>query len=115
MKAQDFESHSKELLNHCWDLLFSKSKEYASDTDRLQNFKQPTSLFETNQAKICLLYDSKHIGSMAKIADDADWGIYPTKELLMEKVGDYINYGLLFYACMLELMEENNEKDLKDN
>lgn len=106
MNAQDFQKCSEEVIAHCWDLLFSKSKEYANDIDRLANFKQPTSLLHTNQARVCLFYDSKHIASMAKMAEDADKGIYPTKELLMEKVGDYINYGLLFYANMLELMNK---------
>ena len=98
MKAQEFEQLSKELLDRCWELLFSKSKEYANNEDRLANFKQPTSLFHTNQAKVCLFYDSKHIASMVKMAEDIDKGILPSKELLAEKVGDYINYGLLFYA-----------------
>lgn len=110
MNAEEFEKNVKEVIKHCWDLLFSKSKEYANDEDRLANFKQPTTLFKTNQAKICLMYDSKHIASMVKMAEDVDKGIYPSKELLMEKVGDYINYGLLFYGNMLELMEKHDEK-----
>lgn len=113
MNAEEFEKHSEELINHCWGLLFSKSKEYANDEDRLANFKQPTSLFKTNQAKICLMYDTKHIASMIKMAEDVDKGVYPSKDLLMEKVGDYINYGLLFYGNMLELMEKHDEKSQK--
>lgn len=46
---------------------------------------------------------------MVKMAEDVDKGIIPSKELLVEKVGDYINYGLLFYANMLEII---NERDL---
>ena len=106
MNAEEFEKESKKVIEHCWNLLFSKSKEYANDEDRLSNFRQPTTLFKTNQAKICLLYDSKHIASMAKMAEDVDKGVYPNKDLLLEKVGDYINYGLLFYANMLDLMKK---------
>lgn len=113
MNNEEFEKYSKELLEHCWNLMFSKSKEYAVDQDRLFNFKQPTSLFNTNQAKICLLYDSKHIASMVKIADDIDKGILPSKELLMEKVGDYLNYGLLFYANVLEIIKKEANEDKK--
>lgn len=108
MKAVDFEKHSKEIIDHCWSLLFSKSKEYADDGDRLFNFKQPTSLLETNPANVCLMYDMKHIASIVKIAKDVDKGEYPSKELLMEKVGDYINYGLLFYANMLEILDKHS-------
>ena len=110
MKAADFEKISKELMDHCWDIMFSKAKEYASDEDRLANFKQPTTLFHTNPAKIALFYDSKHIASMVKMADDIDKGILPSKEFLMEKVGDYINYGLLFYGAVMEMVDAQ-EKD----
>lgn len=109
MKAVDFEECSKEVIDHCWKLMFDKSKEYASDTDRLANFKQPTSLLETNPAKVCLMYDMKHIASIVKMANDVDKGVLPTKELLLEKVGDYINYGLLFYANMLEMINEKEK------
>ena len=114
MKAQDFEKCSKEIINHCFATLFKKKEEYASDTDRLDNFKQPTSLFRTNPAKICMMYDSKHIASMVKMAEDVDKGILPTREMLEEKVGDYINYGLLFYANMLEIMNDKLDLAIQD-
>lgn len=110
MKSVDFEKHSKEIIDHCWKTLFNKEKEYASDEDRLFNFKQPTSLFGINPAEVCLYYDSKHIASMVKIAQDANKGQLPSIELLQEKVGDYLNYGLLFYSVMLEMIENENSK-----
>lgn len=115
MKAIDFEKHCNEVIEHCKETLFSKADEYASNEDRLANFKQPTSLFKTNPAKICLMYDTKHIASMVKIAEDVDKGILPSRELLLEKVGDYINYGLLFYANMLEIVDSDLDKKLNDN
>ena len=110
MKAKDFEKNSKQLIDHCYNLLFSKAKEYASDEDRLANFKQPTSLFGVTPPEICLYYDSKHIASMVMIAQDIKKGKLPSRELLQEKVGDYINYGLLFYSTVIEMIEEQ-EKD----
>lgn len=104
MNAMRFEQLSKELIKHCWDLTFKKGSEYASDEDRLANFRQPTSLLGINPAEVCLNYDMKHIASMVKMAKDANKGQLPTKDFLMEKVGDYINYGLLFYANMMEMM-----------
>lgn len=112
MKAQDFEKNSKEIIDHCWGLLFSKAKEYASDEDRLANFKQPTSLFGVSAPEICLYYDSKHIASMVMIAQDISKGKLPTRELLKEKVGDYLNYGMLFYSTVLELIEKEEQEDL---
>lgn len=102
-----FEQHSKEVLEYCWQVLFSKSKEYSSDADALSNFKQPCSMMGSNPAEVALWYDMKHISSMSKIAKDINHGIYPSREMLLEKVGDYINYGLLFYGTALEQIEEN--------
>lgn len=114
MKASEFEKHSKELIDHCWKLLFSKAKEYASDEDRLANFKQPTTLFGVSAPEICLYYDSKHIASMVMIAQDISKGKLPTRELLMEKVGDYMNYGMLFYSTVLELIEKEEQEYIEN-
>lgn len=107
MNHQVFEAISKEVLQHCWEVLFNKSKEYSSDADALANFKQPCSMMGANPAETALWYDMKHISSMSKIAKDINRGIYPSREMLLEKVGDYINYGLLFYGTVLEQIEEN--------
>ena len=107
MKASKFEEISEQMLSNCTKTLFRKAEEYASDEDRLANFKQPTTLMGANQAEVCLWYDAKHIASLVKIAKDINRDKYPTMELLQEKVGDYINYGLLFYANVVELIEEN--------
>lgn len=106
MKVEQFEKESRDVLEHCWGLLFSKAKEYASDEDRLWNFRQPTSMMGTNPANVCLWYDMKHIGSLSEIARKVDMGVVPSREMLKEKVGDYLNYGLLFYACMIEQIEK---------
>ena len=50
---------------------------------------------------------------MVKMAKDANKGQLPTKDFLMEKVGDYINYGLLFYANMMEMMTKNTPSEQK--
>ena len=115
MKAEQFEQNSKQLIDHCWDLMFSKAKEYASDEDRLANFKQGTSLFNTNPATVCMFWDAKHIASMVKIAQDMDKGILPTREMLLEKCSDYLNYGLLFYSLVLEQIETREVSDSSPN
>lgn len=106
MNRISFEENSKYVLNHCWNLLFGKAKEYANDEDRLANFKQPCSMMNSNPAEVCLWYDMKHIASISKIAKDINNGILPSREILLEKVGDYLNYGLLFYANVIEEIEK---------
>ena len=103
MDSKEFNQMYEYVEKHCRELLLGKAGEYANNQDRLANFKQPTSMMNTNQAKVCLWYAMKHIASIAKIADELDKGIYPSEELLLEKVGDYINYGFLFYANVREL------------
>ena len=107
MKYTDFNKHTEHILECVKNILIKKAGEYATDENRLFNFLQPTSLLNTNQARVCLMYDSKHICSLAKITEDIDKGIYPSKELLEEKIQDYLAYGCLLYANILELIEKN--------
>lgn len=111
MNARHFEEYSKGLLERCWNVLFSKSKEYASDVDRLANFKQPVSMMDSNPAEVCLWYDMKHVASLSKIVREIKDGQLPTQEMLEEKIGDYLNYGLLLYACIMEMLEEQKNKE----
>ena len=102
MKVQEFEQHYNKLKQRIDDLMISKAGEYANDFDRLFNFKQPTSLLNTNPARVALYYCSKHYCSLAKITEDMDNGIYPSEDLILEKCGDIISYSYLIYACVLE-------------
>lgn len=108
MNSANFEKNSKQLLGYCWNLLFTKASEYANDDDRLANFKQITSMMQTNPAQVAFWYDLKHIASLAKIVQEIDQGKIPTREYLLEKMGDYLNYGMLIYAAIIELIEEND-------
>lgn len=106
--SEEFKKQYELVEKHCRELLLGKAAEYANNDDRLANFKQPTSMMKTNQAKACFWYALKHVASMAKIADDIDKGILPTNELLLEKVGDFINYGFLFYSNVMEIKRGRN-------
>lgn len=106
MDAQKFEKLCRELLDKSEDTLFRKSKEYATDEDRLANFRQPTSMTGMSTAEVCLMYQMKHICSVTKIAKETSKGILPTKELLQEKCQDMLNYTLIFYTTVCELIEK---------
>lgn len=117
MKTTDFEALSQGMIQRIYKVLFSKRAEYANDKDCLENFKQPTTLMGANPAEVCVWYDTKHFASMVKMAKDANQGKLPSIELLQEKVGDYLSYGLLYYACMVEMMAEqelNTEPSLSE-
>ena len=109
MKAEKFEELCRELLAKSEETLFKKSKEYASDEDRLANFRQPTKMMDMSTAEVCLMYQMKHISSIAKIAKESSRGILPAKELLQEKCQDMLNYTLIFYTTMCELLEQSKQ------
>lgn len=109
MDSNEFNSLYEYVEKHCRELLVGKAGEYAGNQDRLANFKQPTTMMKTNQARVCLWYAMKHIASIAKIAEDIDNGQLPSDELLLEKVGDYINYGFLFYANVKEIKNAQSQ------
>lgn len=111
MDNKKFESLCRELLAKSEDTLLNKAHEYAVDEDRLANFRQPTSMMGVSPAEVCVMYQMKHIGSVAKIAKESSKGILPTKELLQEKCQDMLNYTLLFYATMCEMLEKQDGKD----
>lgn len=117
MDAKKFEKLCKELLDESQNTLFWKSHEYASDSDRLANFRQPSSMMDCSPAEVCLMYQMKHISSIAKMAKESSKGILPTRELLQEKCKDMLNYTLIFYTIMSEMIEdqepEEPEKDSK--
>lgn len=111
MDAKKFEKICKDLLGEAQNTLFWKSQEYATDTDRLANFRQPSSLLNMSPAEVCFAYQMKHVASLAKIAKGSSNGELPTKEMLMEKCQDNINYTMLFYAAIMEMIEAKKEQE----
>lgn len=109
MDNKTFEQICKKLLDKSQDTLFKKSAEYASNVDKLANFRQPTSMMHCSPAEVCLMYQMKHISSISKIAKESSQGILPTQELLEEKCQDMLNYTLLFYAIMTEMIQAQAE------
>jgi len=104
MKLSDFNKCYQELNQRVEKMLLTKREEYASGEDRLANFKHPTSLLETNPAMVCMYYQTKHFDSLIDICKKIDQGVYPSKELILEKAGDLAAYTYLLYACLQEQM-----------
>lgn len=109
MNSEDFNRLIEEQLNRCRKLLTTKNDEYAQKTDKLSNFRQPSSLLGMCPAEVAFCYDTKHIASIQKIVHEISEGKLPTKELWQEKITDYLNYGLLMNACVLEEIENASD------
>jgi len=90
-------------------VLASKNKEYASDMDKLHNFKRAGAMENCTPEKALVGMWAKHIISLLDIVDkintDAEETYTPkelTKEMLEEKIGDAINYLILLEALIKE-------------
>lgn len=83
-----------------------KAEEYATDTDRLHNFKEAGNLKKSIPSDMCLSFAMKHIISIVDIVKNLSDGGVVTKEMIDEKIGDTMNYMLLLEACITEQMQE---------
>lgn len=81
-----------------FNLLNSKAKEYATDEDRLINFKETAEMMQTTPEWACWNLSTKHLQSIRKMLNETKL----TKEYIDEKIGDMRNYALLLKAILYE-------------
>lgn len=79
-----------------------KSKEYASDYDRLHNFKRAAELLRELPAESCVGFMTKHIVSVLDLVRNHANGDDISRAQIDEKIGDAINYLILLEAIFLE-------------
>ena len=99
MNSEWFEKVIKEQIKTCEDVLISKAKEYATDDDRLHNFKNAAGMMSCDPKEALAGMMAKHtisIYDMCRSGKD-----YPI-ELWNEKITDHINYLLLLKAVVEE-------------
>lgn len=92
-------------------LLCAKGKEYATDTDRLENFKEIAELLRIDMKLVCGVFLLKHTLAILKYVFK---GKVPATESVREKILDARNY-LLFLEIILNLKQEikpNGEKQI---
>ena len=84
-------------------LLIEKAKEYASDGDRLHNFKRGAEISGLHPLLCWLGYTTKHLTSVIDLIHDVAEGKDSKKvEVWREKVGDCIVYFHLLEALLVE-------------
>ena len=103
MNVIKFNEMLEERIKSEREVLASKNKEYASDIDKLHNFKRAGAMENCTPEKALVGMWAKHIISLLDIVDkiDAD-GDGLTKEMLEEKIGDAVNYLILLEALIKE-------------
>lgn len=99
MNSEWFEKVIKEQIKTCEDVLIGKAKEYATDDDRLHNFKNAAGMMSCDPKEALAGMMAKHtisVYDMCRSGKD-----YPI-ELWNEKITDHINYLLLLKAVVEE-------------
>jgi len=101
MNVTNFNKLLEERIKKIRQVLDSKNKEYASDTDKLYNFKRAGDMLRVTPEQALVGMWAKHIISILDIVDNISTEKV-TKEMLEEKIGDAINYLILLEALIKE-------------
>ena len=104
MKQEEFNLLLERRLEQIRSTLVRKAGEYASNTDRLHNFKAAGAMLRSSAAQACLGFMTKHLVSVFDIVQEMDAGVIREgrNEQIDEKVGDAINYLILLEAILKE-------------
>lgn len=99
MNSEWFEKVIKQQIKTCEDVLIGKAKEYATDDDRLHNFKNAAGMMSCDPKEALAGMMAKHTISVYDMCRSGkDYSI----ELWNEKITDHINYLLLLKAIVEE-------------
>lgn len=108
MTPEEFEQIFEDFVGSSRVVLIDKAKEYASETDRLHNFKKAAALIGGTPEQALWGFAVKHLVSVAdmvysgKTYTDAQWD---------EKLGDALNYLILLRAQIAETGSLNQNSD----
>ena len=99
MTNKDFLETIEERHRQCLSTLEFKSSIYASDNDRLSNFKDVAAMNNVSSQEALWGMVSKHI---VAVKNQTKSGHIPTKKWIKEYLGDIINYMYLLEATWKE-------------
>ena len=109
MNSEELNKIIDERIQKIKDTLQSKAVEYASDSERLNNFIKGSKRTGQSRERVLEGYRLKHEISISDIVEGIDLGQLPTKEALQEKIGDSINYLILLEASVTERINNLNK------
>ena len=112
MKHNMFEKILNRRIELTKSVLASKNVEYASDSDKLHNFKRACKMIGCSPEKALIGMATKHFISILDIVDKIDsnknYVAKSSVEVIAkveEKIGDAINYLILLEALIKERYE----------
>lgn len=89
-----------------------KAQEYATDDDKLHNFRQAVEIgrgprdARPSMALVCWRDVLKHLTSILTMVLNPEWGGEKRAAMIDEKIGDAINYMILLEAIFREEMQK---------
>jgi len=108
MKAEEFNKILEERIQKIKAVLAAKAEEYASNGDRLYNFKEAGRKLGVTPEKALQGIKVKHDVSVDDLIRWAE--ISPdklTEEIINEKIGDSINYLILLEVLLKERIKKD--------
>lgn len=108
----NFNEFLEEQLTNTRNVLASKEAEYASDNDRLHNFRHAALMIRSTPEEALLGMMVKHLVSFVDLMKDPTSA---TPELINEKCGDTINYTLLAQYMLLERISSDINPHIQEN
>lgn len=115
MRHDQFELLFDYIVSTIKDILIHKGKEYAPSTDRLENFKIAAALAESSPIMALRGMLAKHVVSVWDYVKRTENGEVFTLEQWKEKIFDYLNYGVLLYALIVEADQEREQCQTSDH
>lgn len=107
MNTEDFNAIILDQLENSKEMLIKKSEEYATDTDRLHNFRQAAHLSGESMVKALAGMMVKHTVSIYDMINNPD--TFYDMDVWNEKITDHINYLLLLRAVVIEEKHKVNK------
>lgn len=108
MNSERFSSLLQELDNNSLQTLTSKNDKYASNMDRLHNFRVGADITGGTPAQACWGYLAKHLTALRDMVETND---FSDRADFLEKCQDSINY-IRFLWCIGN-DQKNTEKENK--
>jgi len=87
-----------------------KANEYASDNDRMHNFREIAKIMRMHELDVVKALLGKHLVSVIDMIEDIKNGVVFTIEYIDEKVGDLDNYTSPLLEYMIREHNYNNKK-----
>jgi len=110
MLADEFDELLEKRIEKTRKLLCSKGREYASDLDRLHNFKVAGRIADCSSEKALFGFLLKHLVSILDLVEGRQ---VLSIDIVDEKIGDAINYLILLEGLWTENIKKSTSQAVR--